>query len=187
MATATAADVALVTLDGDNLTPALRLHDETVMHLAVYRSRPDVCAIAHTHAVFAHVASLHGLPTGVYSQDQVPFAGSLAFFDNALLVNDDNIAAGFTTCLGTSRAALLRAHGLCTVGESVQEAVVLATLLERAMQILVTARRAGAGPEPMREDEVAALRTLFDHSHQTRVRDVWHAVTGQSGSSPSGR
>jgi ribulose-5-phosphate 4-epimerase/fuculose-1-phosphate aldolase len=81
----------------------------------------------------------------------------------------------FASCLGSNRAALLRGHGPLTVGDSVEEAVVLAVLLERAMQILVTARSAGS-PTPMRGDEVAALGHLFAASHPTRMRDVWGAL-----------
>jgi L-fuculose-phosphate aldolase len=177
MATAAAHEVARLTLDGVNLTPQLRVHDETVMHLAVYRSRPEITAVVHTHPIYSHAASLHGPPEAVYSQDQVVFAGSLSFYDSALLVNSPESAADFALCLGQNRAALLRAHGLLTVGESVEEAVVLAVLLERAMQILVTARAAGPAVSPMHDTEVDELRALFERSHSTRMRDVWEALT----------
>jgi L-fuculose-phosphate aldolase len=177
MATVSPNDVARVTLDGTNMSPGLRIHDETIMHLAVYRSRPEVQAVVHTHPIYSHAASLHGPPTGVYSQDQVLFSDSLSFYDNALLVNNPESAAEFASCLGINRAALLRGHGLLTVGESVEEAVVLAVLLERAMQILVTARAVGS-PTPMRSDEVATLGQLFAASHSTRMRDVWAALAG---------
>ncbi|QLQ09214.1 MAG: class II aldolase/adducin family protein [Nocardioidaceae bacterium] len=176
LATLDTEQVARVGLDGTNLTSHLRLHDETVMHLAIYRSRPDVRAIVHTHPVISHAASLHGPPDGVYSQDQVVFADSLAFYDSALLVSDETSAAEFAACLGDNRAALLRAHGLLTVGGSVEEAVVLAVLLDRAMHLMLTARSAGH-VSAMRADEVTELRTRFDRAHATRVRDVWDALT----------
>jgi L-fuculose-phosphate aldolase len=141
----------------------------------VYNSRPEVQAVVHTHPIYSHAASLYGPPVGIYSQHQVIFADSFAFCDNALLVNNPESAMNFASCLGSNRAALLRGHGLLTVGDSVEEAVVLAVLLERAMQIRVTARSAGS-PTPMRGDEVAALGHLFAASHPTRMRDVWGAL-----------
>ena len=45
--------IALFTLDGENLTPRFKGSIETEMHLAVLRSRPDVMAVVHAHPVTA--------------------------------------------------------------------------------------------------------------------------------------
>ena len=45
--------VGIVTLQGENLTPHLKLSIETELHLAVYKARKDVHAIVHAHPVTA--------------------------------------------------------------------------------------------------------------------------------------
>ena len=45
--------VGIVTMNGENLTPHLKLSIETSMHLAIYRTRQDINAIVHAHPVTA--------------------------------------------------------------------------------------------------------------------------------------
>ena len=45
-------DIAVVTLDGKNLTPALRLSIETEMHRLILISRPDCDAVVHAHPTY---------------------------------------------------------------------------------------------------------------------------------------
>ena len=48
-----AKDIAVLTPDGQNLTPGLKTSIETRMHLEIFRNRPDVMAVVHAHPVHA--------------------------------------------------------------------------------------------------------------------------------------
>ena len=49
--------IGVVTIEGINLTPKLRLSMETGMHIAIYKSRKDVHAIVHAHPYTATALS----------------------------------------------------------------------------------------------------------------------------------
>jgi len=163
--------VAIVDMDGRNLTPELQLHDETALHLAVYRHRPDVGAVVHTHPLSAQAATLlDPTPDLVCSQDGMPFVGSLATYDTPELVRDAQRGDQFASCLGSARGALMRAHGLVTVGRDIAEATALALLLERCLSVFLLASSAG----PIRPiTERSELAAAFEATHHSRMNAIW--------------
>ncbi|MFP8873537.1 MAG: class II aldolase/adducin family protein, partial [Myxococcota bacterium] len=54
-------DIVVVNRDGEPVEDDQVPSSETLLHLAVYRARPDVGAVMHTHSVFATVAAVAGL------------------------------------------------------------------------------------------------------------------------------
>lgn len=164
--------VAFLDADGTNTTPERRVHDETALHLAVYQARPDVGAVVHTHSEAAQAATMHEVPSSVFSQDGAPFAGSLARYSSAALVNTPARAATFAACLGPCRGALLSNHGIVTVGRDVAEAGALALVLDRALRVWLLAAAVGR-PVPIDDDEATDLAAAFERSHHTRMADIW--------------
>ena len=53
-------DVAVLSADGAQLDGELRPTSEVALHLGVYRARPDVGAIVHTHSMFATTFAVLG-------------------------------------------------------------------------------------------------------------------------------
>lgn len=176
----TAADVARVSTDGVNLTPDLRLHDETVLHLAVYRHRPDVGAVVHTHPAAVQAATALRLTADVFSQDGVCFHRSLAWYDSAALVSDERAGEDFAACLGSNRGVLLRSHGLVTVGADIVEACALALLLNRAVSTWLLAASAGT-PRPIADDDLESLAASFSRSHRGRMQSIWFDALRDAG------
>lgn len=142
---ATPADLILVDddlrpLDGRSLpNPAVRFH------LWVYRVRPDVQSIVHTHPPATTALSMTGQRLAIAHMDSTPFADNCGYLDDwpGLPIGDDEgeIIAG---ALGQRKALLLAHHGLLTAGASIEEAAVLALWLEQAAQAQV--RAAAIGP-----------------------------------------
>lgn len=164
-------DVATVDESGETSEKGLRLHDETVLHLEIYRSRPDVGAVVHTHPISVQAMTMLDLTGDVYSQDGVAFHENLVWYDSAALISNAGLAQSFAACLGPSRAALLRSHGLVTVGTDVAEATVLALLLERSIAAWLLASSAGS-PRPIGTD-LRSLVEPFERSHRARVESIW--------------
>ncbi len=142
---ATPADLILVDddlrpLDGHSLpNPAVRFH------LWVYRVRPDVKAIVHTHPPAVTALSMTGQKLAVAHMDSTPFYDNCGYLDDwpglPIADNEGEIIAG---ALGQRTALLLAHHGLLTAGASIEEAAVLALWLEQAAQAQV--RAAAIGP-----------------------------------------
>ena len=114
-------------------------------HTWVYRERPDVNCIIHTHP--AHIAALSMLevPLEISHMDTTPLYGDCAFlktWPGVPVGNEEGeiIAAA----LGGKRAILLSHHGQLVAAKSIEEACVLALLIERAARLQLLAMAAGA-------------------------------------------
>lgn len=132
-------DENLTVIEGTGIpNPANRFHSW------VYRARPDVQCIIHTHAL--HTAAL-----GMLEQPLI-----ISHMDNCVLYDDVAFVANWpgvpvgneegeliSRALGNKRAVMLSHHGLLVAGSSVEEACVLALAFERAAKMQLLASSAG--------------------------------------------
>jgi L-fuculose-phosphate aldolase len=116
----------------------------TRFHLWVYRARPDVQAIVHTHPPYTSALTMIGEPLKIGHMDSTMLAGQVAHLKDwpGLPVADDE-GRIISQALGDKKAILLAHHGLLTAGVSVQEACYLAVFFERAARAQIRAMGAG--------------------------------------------
>ncbi|GAB1578889.1 aldolase [Bordetella petrii] len=132
-------DEDLRVLNGDGMpNPANRFHSW------IYRARPDVQCIIHTHPL--HVASLSMLevPLEVSHMDNCTLYGDVAFLEKWPGVPVGNEEGEIiSAALGDKRAILLAHHGMLVAAGTVEEACVLALQFERAARMQLLAMAAG--------------------------------------------
>ena len=113
-------------------------------HLHVYKVRPDVQAIVHTHPPYISALSMIGEELAVSHMDTCAFYEDCAYLPHWPGVpfgdNEGEIIAG---ALGDMRAVLLAHHGQLCAGRSVEEAAVLGVTIEHAARIQLLARSVG--------------------------------------------
>jgi len=101
----------------------------------IHEARPEIVAAAHAHSIFGKAWSAVGRLVGPITQDACAFYEDHVFFDETrVLVTDANEGAALAAALGRCKAAILRNHGLITVGETIEEAVWWFVSLERCCQ-----------------------------------------------------
>ncbi|MEZ0049138.1 L-fuculose-phosphate aldolase [Mycobacterium sp. MAA66] len=140
-------DEDLNVLSGDGMpNPANRFH------AWIYRSRPDVSCIVHTHPFHVAALSMLEVPLMVSQMDIAPL-----YDDCAFLADWPGVPVGneegeiITAALGTKKAVLLAHHGQVVAAASVEEACSLAMLVERGAKLQLAAMSAGTiAPLPER-------------------------------------
>lgn len=113
-------------------------------HTWIYRERPDVNCIIHTHPT--HVAALSMLekPLVISHMDTCPLYGDCAFLPSWPGVPVGNEEGEIISkALGSKRAILLAHHGQLVAGKTIEEACMLAILIERAARLQLLALGAG--------------------------------------------
>lgn len=127
------------------------------MHLAIYRSRPDVNAIVHIHAPVATVLGICDLPIPPVTFDAVPFVDLPRVPASALDQNQwpQKVANHLQ---GRAPAALLLNNGMVTVGEDLRQAVRRALSLEETARILVVCYLLQQVPVTLPAEAVEILR-----------------------------
>lgn len=132
-------DEDLNVLDGPGMAnPANRFHSW------LYRARPDVNCIIHTHPL--HVAALSTLevPLEISHMDLCPLYDDVAFLKDWPGVPVGNEEGEIIAeAIGTKKAILLSHHGQLIAGATIEEACVLAILIERAAKMQLLAMAAG--------------------------------------------
>ncbi|MFV0495020.1 aldolase [Mycobacterium sp.] len=113
-------------------------------HSWIYRARPDVRCIVHTHPFHVAALSMLEVPLIVSHMDTTPLYDDCAFlatWPGVPVGNEEGeiIAAA----LGDNKAVLLAHHGHVVAGASVEEACSLAVLIERAAKLQLAAMAAG--------------------------------------------
>lgn len=113
-------------------------------HLWIYRNRPAVRCIVHTHPPHVSALSMIGEPLAVSHMDTSMFFDDCAWLPEwpGVPIGDDE-GEIIANALGNNRAILLAHHGLLTAAASIEEATVLALFMERAARLQLLARAAG--------------------------------------------
>ena len=153
-------DVVLVDVDGEVLEGSLQPSTETPMHTGIYRARPEVGAVVHTHSIFATtlaclgwtIPPVHYMLTTLSEDGEIPLAPYTTY-------GTEKLAGYAAEALGETRnACLLQNHGTITVGDSPSAAFSRTVVLEAMAEVYYRTRVAG-GPvllTPEQVEEVAA-------------------------------
>jgi ribulose-5-phosphate 4-epimerase/fuculose-1-phosphate aldolase len=129
------------------------------IHSMVHRARPDVVAAAHAHSVYGKTFSSLGIELDPLTQDSCAFYGDHALFDDFTgVVTDTAEGARIAEALGARKMAILRNHGLLTVGTTVDSAAWWFITAERTCQSQLAAMSAGK-PVPIDHEHASLTRT----------------------------
>ncbi|HKH24854.1 MAG TPA: class II aldolase/adducin family protein [Acidimicrobiales bacterium] len=124
------------------------------IHASIHAARPDIDAAVHSHSRYGKAWSALGRLLDPITQDHCDFHGDHALYDDYRgRVLDPSEGGDIAAALGTTKAVILRNHGLLTLGHSIEEAVWWFLRLERCCEVQLLAEAAGA---PVLIDDAAA-------------------------------
>jgi len=160
---ATAKRMALVDEDlkplrGGRPNPGVRFH------IWIYKKRPDVQAIVHTHAPFASALAATGKELKTIHMDGAVLHGTAHLPEWPGVPVADDEGRIISAALGGAKSILLANHGLLTAGNSVEEAAYLAVFFERAARMQLAAMAAGGYREVKPELAAEAREFLLQPS-----------------------
>lgn len=113
-------------------------------HSWIYRARPDVQCIVHTHPIHVCALSITGTPLKVAQMDACMLYDDVGFWPDWPGVPVGNSEGEIIVqALGHRRAAVLAHHGLVVACQSVEEACVVAIQCERAARMQLLAASVG--------------------------------------------
>ncbi len=153
-----ASDLLLVSHTGEVLQGGYAVNQAAfAIHSALHMARPDIVSAAHSHSVYGRAWSSLGRLLDPLTQDSCIFYNNHVLFDDYTgVVNDPEEGKRIAYTLGDRSAAILRNHGLLTVGHSVDEATWLFVTMERTCQAQLLAEAAG---DPILIDAETAAAT----------------------------
>jgi L-ribulose-5-phosphate 4-epimerase len=168
-------DIVTVDLDGRLVEGSARPPFEFHIHSEIYRVRPDVHAVMHTHPQWSTFLTMVGARfRAVYAQGAL--LGDIPLLDSPLSVNTRPMGERVAATLGDRPAVLLKSHGAVVVGSDIVECFALAAYMEEnahrqymAMQIGDPYVFSDAEQQAFRErlGTPALFRKTWDHYRST--------------------
>lgn len=153
-------NLVIVDLEGNVVSGKLRPSSETPMHVYVHKKIPEAFCVVHTHSPMATVfATLEKEIPCLTSEQAFTFAGRIPVVRNYSYPGTTKVEEleSIVEALKTSKAALLRKHGVMVYGESFEEAIDNAAVVEDLATSAIFALLLGE-PEELREEDIAYMQ-----------------------------
>jgi L-ribulose-5-phosphate 4-epimerase len=154
--------MVVVDLDGKVIEGTLKVSSDTASHLYIYRNRPDVNGVVHTHSAYATAFAAIGKPIPVYLTAQADEFGGPIPCGGFALIGGEEIGKVVLESIGDSKAVLLKNHGVFTIGSSAEAAVKAAVMVEDIAHTVWLALQMGM-PDEIPPDLVEKLHYRYTH------------------------
>jgi len=160
----TAEDMVVLDLNGKVIEGKLKPSSDTASHLFIYRHRPDVFGVVHTHSPYATAFAAVGKPIPVYLTAQADEFGGPIPCGPFALIGGEQIGQVVVDHIGTSPAILLKNHGVFTIGSSGRAAVKAAVMVEDVARTVWLAKQLGE-PDEIPAEMVEKLHYRYTHDY----------------------
>jgi L-fuculose-phosphate aldolase len=145
---------------------------ELPLHQAIYRARPDVNGIVHSHAPAGLVFGALDQGISAIGHEGAMLEGQVAHFSaTSNTVLNIDMANSIAEVLDSNVAVFLVNHGSIVVGKSIKHAVIFAIMLERACRLQLDALATDLPYKTSSEDDIVAKRD-FIYSDLS-IRSYW--------------
>ncbi len=153
-------NMVVLDLQGKVVEGDLKPSSDTYSHLFIYRERPDVNGVVHTHSRYATAFAALGMSIPVYLTAQADEFGTAIPCGGFALIGNEDIGRVVCESIGDCSAVLLKNHGVFTIGKSVSSAVKSAVMVEDVAATVWLALQLGQ-PMEIPEEDVQKLHWRY--------------------------
>lgn len=154
-----AEDMVVIDLDGNLIDGDQKPPAECCIHTEIYRARPDVNAVVHTHQPSSTVLGAIGadlLPV-LHIPSVLTAGGSMGTWPCPLLVTTPELGRSLAEALADNTLCHLQGHGIVSVGGDIRTATIAAIALEQLAEVNLRILQTGRSPRVITPDELAQL------------------------------
>lgn len=157
--TITEEDIVVCDLEGNIVEGNRKPTIETGLHLAIYKARPEVNAVVHTHPIYSTVFSCCGEEIPLVIDEAAQTLGAAIKTAEYALPGSPELAENCIKALGTdANACLLMSHGAVCVGENMNSAFKVAKVLEVTAQIYHMIRSMNGNCIEISDDNICKMQ-----------------------------
>ncbi|MBN2224478.1 MAG: class II aldolase/adducin family protein [Deltaproteobacteria bacterium] len=167
-------DICIVDLNGDVVEAKRAPSVETGMHAVIYRSRPDVNAVVHTHQIFGSVFALvnHPIPA-LFDEVSFTLGPTVEIVPYGLSGSTDLVNNVAGKLSNNANAYIIQNHGIIALGKDLDRAMLAAELLEKVAHIYCLALATGKAVTmlPVETREMAQGMRSYEAAEAQKKRD----------------
>lgn len=159
-----------------------QLYGERYIHGEIYRVRPDVQAVVHSHSFGVIPFGVSGVPLRPLCHQAAFLSGAIPVFeirdtageDNAMLVTSNALGAGVARALGSHPVVLMRGHGDTVVGTNLKQLVYRAIYTEVNARLVLESLRLAPNLNYLNEFELSNMGAITDRAVE-RPWEIWRS------------
>ncbi len=159
-------NMVIVDVDGKLVEGDFKPSSDTASHCYIYRQRPEINGVTHTHSRYATAFAALARPIPcVLTAMADEFGGPIPCAGFALIGGEEigrEVVSALNQCPGPNYAVLLQNHGVFTVGKDAESAVKAAVMTEDNAAIVWTALQIGE-PLPIAQSDIDKLHHRYTH------------------------
>ncbi|KJE49130.1 MULTISPECIES: class II aldolase/adducin family protein [Acidiplasma] len=129
-------DIVVTDINGKKIEGTLEPSSERLMHYEIYKKRPDVNFIIHTHAVYSSIFSVINMEIPAITEDVAMILGKSVKIARYALTGTEELAQNVVNALGSNNAAIMANHGAVSVGQDMERAMAASEVLEKTARIM---------------------------------------------------
>ena len=152
--------MVVVDLDGNRVEGDYKPSSDVYSHLYIYKQRPDVDGVVHTHSPYATAFAAVNKPIPVVLTAIADEFGGPIPCGGFALIGDEAIGKVVVECIGDSPAVLLKNHGVFTIGKNAKAAVKAAVMTEDNAKTVWLALQIGM-PDVIPQEDVEKLHHRY--------------------------
>lgn len=160
--------MVIVDLDGQVVEGNLKPSTDTDTHLYVYKHRPDVFGMVHTHSPYASSFAVLGQPIPACLTASAMLGGEIPLGGYAPIGGAD-IGQEIIDKIGGAKAIIMQNHGVFTIGSSAHQATKMAVEVEEIAKITHLASLRGQ-PILLTQSQIDYMVDLYQNEYGQRVR-----------------
>ena len=160
-------DIVIVDAAGSTLDGTLIPSSELPLHLAIYKAQPDAEAVVHTHSIYASACAAARRDIPPLIEDMVQIMGGPVHCAEYALPGTDELAQNVINAMGGKRAALMANHGVACWGTTLDEAMMVAGIVEKAAQLYCITQSIG-GAVLLPQSDIDAMHGFYEAHYRKR-------------------
>lgn len=171
-------DIVILDLDGNIIEGKLKPSSEYHMHGEIYKVRPDIRAIVHTHSEYCTILSCLNAPISAVHYVLADAGASSVPVAAYATYGTKELAENAAKALGSGKAVLLANHGMLSCGADIGEAFSVAATCEWVAKIQWKCMCAG-NPNILKKNEMNRVISKFQTYGQSYMQEEGGGATNE--------
>ena len=156
----TTGDIVLVNIHTSEYEGSIKPSSEHKLHSEIYRTRPEINAVIHTHQMNASTCAAARREVPPILDDMAQIIGTTVRVAPYALPSTKKIVKGTVKALKGRMAALMANHGAVCIGRDLSEAFVVCQVLEKACKAFIEAEFLG-GAKSINKFEAYLMHQMY--------------------------
>ncbi len=160
-------DIPVLDFEGNVISGDLIPSIEWQLHLEIYKDRPDINGIIHTHSTYCTAMAIARKAIPGACEDMVQIVGGDVRVADYVLPGTSELGKAAVKAMVDRNAVLLANHGLVGAAGTLKEAYKIVNVVEKSAQATAFAELMG-GVVPLSQEDIDAMRGFYLNTYGQR-------------------